>query len=289
MNDLNDRYLTLAQWNTYVEPVRKALKDANLDRLKQQVTDWAGKPPRMRGLKGLQRPILSRKRRPGHMKYMRRLVHYWYVKQDAKDEPKVLNLREYAAARLLRIARVLGTYKQFGSTIGGETKWVPGRDLEAVLNGDRTPATVGKVLGLVDWFQHCLAAVEQAEQPIKAKSKEPAQRSLQREQRTEVKFRNEFTSNHADKIAFEVELIDKEGNYRGVPGKRVSRLCGFYWRLRQEGKVEGSLEALRDFFAERYLKEPITSAPSMAPTAATDMADDVKDALKRLFPTNNPG
>ena len=188
----------------------------------------------------------------------------------------------------MRIARVLGTYKHFGSTVGGETKWVPGRDLEAVLNGDRTPAAVGKVLGMVDWFQDCLAACVQAEQPIKAKPEEPAQCALQREQRTGVKFRNGFDVDGADKIAEDVELIDNEGKYRGVWGKRASRLYGFYWQLKEEGKVEGSLEALRDFFAERYLKAPIPSKPSMT-TTASDMADDVKDAIKRLFPTNNPG
>lgn len=66
MNDQNDRYRTLAQWDAYVEPLIDTLRDVQWDRLTQQVTDWAGNPPRMRGLRGLHRPILSRKRRPGH-------------------------------------------------------------------------------------------------------------------------------------------------------------------------------------------------------------------------------
>ena len=231
MNDLNDRYLTLAQWDTYVEPVLKTLKDVNLDRLKQQVTDWAGKPPRMRGLKGLQRPILSRKRRPGHMAYMRRLVRYWYVKQDAQDEPKALNLRGYAAARLLRIARALGTYQHFGSTVGGETKWVPIWELKAVQEeGSRDPATVGKVLGLLDWFQHCLAAFEgrtiaPAVKLVKITALSPLEQVLG----------EGFTVKQLNTLAHAVGLVNDAGQYC-LGDRRKGAFAGFC-RALKEGKI----------------------------------------------------
>ena len=240
MNDQHDRYRTMAQWDAYVEPLIDTLRDVQWDRLAQQVTDWAGNPPRMKGLRGLHRPILSRKRRPGHMKYMRRLVRYWYVKQDAKDEPKALNLREYAAARLLRIARVLGTYKQFGSTIGGETKWVPGRDLGAVLNGDRTPATVGKVLGMIDWFQHCLAAFEgRAVAPaVKTHNvKAPAPNRLEQI----LVDRDKFGVDDLDTLAKAVGLVNDAGLYC-LDKRKLGAVVGFCEALISRGKLTGARE-----------------------------------------------
>ena len=186
----------------------------------------------------------------------RRLMYKQYADRDAREEPEASNPKAYAALRLKRISQHMGAHEQPSGQIMAEPRWtLIGLAKQVLDGGDRTPDAVGKVLGMIDWFQHCLVAVEQADQPIKAKSEEPAQHPLQWEQHTGVKFRNGFTVDHADEVAFDVKLIDTEGNYIGLPGKRVSRLCGFYWGLRKHEKVEGSLEALRDFFASRYLEQ----------------------------------
>ncbi len=302
MSDQYDRYRELAGWDPYVEKLRGKLEGQSWERLIQQVADRAGQSfrPRGPGISVLDRPnrLIVRRETPAEhslrqVAWWRGLVYHWYAKQDAQDEPKAINLREYEAQRLNRISRMLGTCEHIGSPINGKTKWVSGRDLGAVLNGgDRTPATVGKVLGMLDWFQHCLAAHERekpTEEQEKVKVEDAALFPSQGEQSTKVKFRNRFTADDADKIAWEVKLTDIEGNYTGLPGKSAGRLCGFYWRLKQAGKVEGSLEALRDFFAERYLKRPITTTPNMNSNVARDMADDVENALKQLFSTDDRG
>jgi len=223
----------------------------------------------------------------------RRLMYKQYADRDAREEPEASNPKAYAALRLKRISQHMGAREQPSGQVMAEPRWtLIGLAKQVLDGGDRTPATVGKMLGMLDWFQHCLAAYEQekpTEEQEKVKVADAALFPSQVEQSTKVKFRNRFTADDADEIAWEVKLTDIEGNYTGLQGKSAGRLCGFYWRLKQAGKVEGSLEALRDFFAERYLKRPITTTPNMNSNVARDMADDVENALKHLFPTDNRG
>ena len=107
--------------------------------------------------------------------------------------------------------------------------------------------------------------------------------------RQKVTFRSGFTVENADQLAADVGLIDEQGNYIGMPGVAAGRLYGFYWALRNKKKVNGSLELLRDYFALRYLKKPITSKPNGNSNVAEDMITDTENALKRLSPTANQG
>ena len=253
MNDQHDQYKELAGGDAYVEKLRKKLEKQNWDRLTQQVARQAMEPhlsiaerKRKPSLRTVAPLILGKRRAHRALQavaYMRQLVYNWYAKQDAQDEPKALNPREYAAARLLRISRVLGTYKHIGSTIGGETKWVPGRDLEAVLhNGDRTPATVGKVLGLIDWFKHCLAAFEgrsvaPAVKPVKITVLSPLEQVLGNWGTKE----DPFTVEDLNKLAHAAGLATKERQFcLGV--RKKGAVTGFCEALIVQGKLKGPLE-----------------------------------------------
>lgn len=104
-----------------------------------------------------------------------------------------------------------------------------------------------------------------------------------------VVFRNRFTLEDADRIAHDINLTDEAGYYSGLAGVAAGRLCGFYWQLKSEEKVSGSLELLRDYFAMRYLKRLISSKPNMNSQVAKDMAVDTSNALKKLSLTKNSG
>ena len=114
MNDQNDRYRALAQWDAYVAPLIGALQDVQLDRLTQQVADRAGQSFRLRGpsysdYDRQNRKIIRRETPAEHsrrqMTLFRRLVYHGYAKENALTEPHALNPREYGAARLLRISQ----------------------------------------------------------------------------------------------------------------------------------------------------------------------------------------
>lgn len=106
---------------------------------------------------------------------------------------------------------------------------------------------------------------------------------------TPFKPGSDFTDEVADYVAFTIGLIDEKGDYSGKAGKKAARLCGFYWQLQQKGKVRGTLEELRDYFAARYLKHGLTTKPTMSPNAAQEVADDTERVLKQPFPTKNQG
>ena len=256
MNDQHDKYKELAGWDTYVKVLRKKLKKQKWDRLIQQVADRAGQSfrPRGPGFSVLDRPnrlIVQRETPAEHslrqVAYFRGLVYHWYVKQDAREEPDSLNPQEYKAQRLNQISRVLGTYKQFGSTIGGETKWVLGRDLEAVLSkGDRSPATVGKVLGLVDWFQHCLAAfkgrtVSPAVKPVKITALSPLEQVLG----------EGFTVKQLDALAHAVGLVNDAGRYCASDKGAFAGFCRAL-QDKKVGKLKGALETVVSIVASHF-------------------------------------
>ena len=96
-------------------------------------------------------------------------------------------------------------------------------------------------------------------------------------------FCNGFRPEDADLIAREIGLINESGNIDALLTYKVGRLCGFYKQLQTEKKVAGNLEKLRDYFAERYKMEPISSKPNPKSYIALDTATETHTALKRLF------
>jgi len=98
-----------------------------------------------------------------------------------------------------------------------------------------------------------------------------------------VRFCNGFRPEDADSVAREIGLIDENSNIDAALTYKVGRLCGFYKQLKTAKKVNGSLEILRDYFAERYKMEPITSKPNPKAYIAVDTAEETETALKQLF------
>lgn len=135
------------------------------------------------------------------------------------------------------------------------------------------PERVGGILGQLEHFSNLRAQFLAAELPQPAPTSQKLGVGI---------FRPGFNDEVADWIASEVRLIDSAGNYIGKPGFSASRLCGFYWQLREAEIVAGNLEELRDYFAMRYLKCPISTKPSMTTAIANAMAVDTKKVIKRL-------
>ena len=286
MNDQHDRYRELAGWDPYVKELLITLQVQNWDRLTQQVAKRAGQSfrPRGPGVSAYDRPnrqIVRRESPAEHalrrVAYSRGLVYHWYAKQDAQDEPKALNPREYAAARLLSISRVLGAFEHFGSTIGGETKWAPCWDLQAVLRkGDRTPATVGKVLGLVDWFQHCLAAFEgrtvaRAVKPLKITPLSPL----------ECILGEGFTVKDLDTLARAVKLVDEAGQFCAGDKGAFAGFCRAL-NAKKVGKLKGALEKVVSIVASHF------GVSTRVRKTSTDIAETFYTLTNRALKPSNP-
>ena len=143
------------------------------------------------------------------------------------------------------------------------------------------PATVGAALGLLDFLAYVCAEYKTNYLPP---TPEPPAATPDAPTIQKIRFTNEFSAEDADLVALKIDLIDKNGDYIGLPGVAPGRLCGFYKTLRDEEKVSGNLEILRDYFAERYLKRPVPSKPAPETFIAQKTATETKTALNRLFP-----
>jgi hypothetical protein len=153
------------------------------------------------------------------------------------------------------------------------------------------PAQVGAALGLLDFLKYAHAHFWANEASSTSDLPEVAGIAASLQQRFDtspptlqkIRFCNGFSPEDADRVALEIELIDDKGNYTGLRGVAPGRLCGFYKTLRDEQKVSGNLEILRDYFAERYLKRPVPSKPAPNTYIAQNTATETKTALNRLF------
>lgn len=153
------------------------------------------------------------------------------------------------------------------------------------------PATVGAALGLLDFLAYVCAEYKTSQ------SSTPAHPTVTRTPDADTdspsiqktRFINGFSAEDADRVAFEIDLIDAQGNYTGLLGIAPGRLCGFYKMLKDEKKISGNLEILRDYFAMRYLKHPVRSKPAPQTHIAKDTATETKTVLYRLFPKEIPG
>ena len=96
-----------------------------------------------------------------------------------------------------------------------------------------------------------------------------------------------FTVEDADEIAKGIGLIDDEGRYLGkVPN---AKLCGFYSYLKYKSVLRGTLEELRDYFFERYLKSTSPTTPNAETLAGKLVAKDTEKAFKRWEKEQNQG
>ncbi|SFQ50494.1 hypothetical protein [Hymenobacter arizonensis] len=280
MSNQSDQYRTLAQWDAYVAPLIDKLEDQHLDRITQQVADVARKFHRLRGAN---RPVANRERRARRalleLEWMRRFVYNCYAQQDAVQEPKAISPRAYKAQRLGLISQVLGSYRHFGSTIGGETKWELDWTVEEVITGgDRTPAHVGRVLGMIDWFQHCLAAFEgravaPAVKPVKITALSPLEQVLG----------EGFTVENLNVLARAVGLTDAAGKF--CAGDKGA-FAGFCRALQDKTipKAAGGLEAVVSVVALHF------GVVTKVRKTSTDIAEHfytlTNRALKDAAPTH---
>ncbi|WP_426059961.1 hypothetical protein [Hymenobacter sp. B1770] len=252
MNNQNDQYRELAGLDIYVTPLKEKLDAQKWDRLMQQVADKAGQSfrPSVPVYSVVKRPnrLIVRRETPAEQSlrqvaYFRGLAYHWYAKQDSRAEPKALDPREYEAQRLCRISRLLATSEQEGE----KTKCVPIGKLREVLNdGDRTPATVGTVLGMIDWFRHCLAAFEGRTvapdvKPIKITPLSPLEQILG----------DKFTVEHLEACAHAAGLVDKNGKF--CAGDKGA-FAGFCRALQDKkaGKLKGALGTVVPIVARHF-------------------------------------
>ena len=275
MNDQNDRYRTLAQWDAYVAPLIEALYDVQWDRLTQQVANRAGKFFRLRGpgFSVYDRPKLKiiRWETPAEhsrrqMALFRRLTYKHYADQDAREEPQALNPQEYAAARLLRISQHLGRYEQPSGRIMEAPRWTLVEPLKQVLTaGDRTPATVGRVLGLVDWFRHCLGIPALKTPQVQITVLSPLEQILV----------GKFEIKDLNKLAKAVRLVNEDGRFCASD---KGAFVGFCTELKHHGKLTGTIQHMAATVGKHFGVEVKTRKGGS--DVAREFADRVKKALK---------
>ena len=160
----NEVYGEMAGWEHYVAPLANELEKVPWERIMQQVAESATTPHPLKDVAVWRTSTYERLAKEEAIEKER---------SDKRLKYQADKHRVYLALRLNRISQMLGT-NETQRYLGPQgyfdvTRWRPDGAMRLVLDGppafcnDRHVDTVGKALGLVDWFRHCLREFEEAE------------------------------------------------------------------------------------------------------------------------------